>query len=152
MTKRSNLALTLALLALGTVAAASASAAPADYRDEIRKYRASREAELKADDGWLTVAGLFWLKPGANVVGSATGSDMQPQPDIHIVGEVEPRRHHARNCVLAVIDVQHSAHDLRIGVVALPPQPVADQGDGVARVERTILRNPGPSWVPTPRS
>jgi uncharacterized protein (DUF1684 family) len=75
MTKRSNL-LTLTLFTLGTVAAASASTL-ADYRDEIRKYRASREAELQADDGWLTVAGLFWLKPGANVVGSAAGSDIR---------------------------------------------------------------------------
>jgi uncharacterized protein len=52
-------------------------AAPADtYRAEILKYRAAREAELKADDGWLTVTGLFWLKPGTNVAGSAAGSDV----------------------------------------------------------------------------
>ena len=76
MTTRSNLALTLAFVALAAVAT-SASAVSGDYRDEIRKYRASREAELKADDGWLTVAGLFWLKPGANVVGSAAGSDIR---------------------------------------------------------------------------
>ena len=47
------------------------------YRDEILKYRAQREAELKADDGWLTVSGLFWLKPGPNVAGSAAGSDLR---------------------------------------------------------------------------
>ncbi len=47
------------------------------YRAEIRKYRAERVKELKADDGWLTVAGLFWLKPGANVAGSAPGSDVR---------------------------------------------------------------------------
>ncbi len=47
------------------------------YQNEIRKYRAQREAELKADDGWLTVAGLFWLKPGANVAGSAAASDVR---------------------------------------------------------------------------
>jgi uncharacterized protein (DUF1684 family) len=52
-------------------------AAPADtYRAEILKYRAAREAELKADDGWLTVTGLFLLKPGTNVAGSAAGSDV----------------------------------------------------------------------------
>jgi uncharacterized protein (DUF1684 family) len=78
MDRGSSLTLALGLFTLGTVAAASAPAAtPANYRDEIRKYRASREAELKADDGWLTVAGLFWLKPGANVVGSAAGSDIR---------------------------------------------------------------------------
>jgi len=73
---RSSLTVTLALVVLGAVATI-ASTLPGDYRDEILKYRASREAELKADDGWLTVAGLFWLKPGANVAGSAAGSDIR---------------------------------------------------------------------------
>jgi uncharacterized protein (DUF1684 family) len=50
------------------------------YHDEILKYRAHREAELRADDGWLTVAGLFWLKPGSNVAGSAAGSDVRLPP------------------------------------------------------------------------
>jgi len=59
------------------LAATFVSAPPDSYRDEILKYRAQREAELKADDGWLTVTGLFWLKPGANVAGSAAGSDVR---------------------------------------------------------------------------
>ena len=46
------------------------------YRAEIEKARAARLAELAADDGWLTVTGLFWLKPGRNVAGSAPGSDI----------------------------------------------------------------------------
>ena len=71
-----NRVLTVAYVVLGAVAT-SASTPPGDYRDEIRKYRAGREAELKADDGWLTVVGLFWLKPGANVTGSAAGSAIQ---------------------------------------------------------------------------
>ena len=46
------------------------------YRAEIEQYRAKRVQELTADDGWLTVAGLFWLKPGPNTAGSADGSDI----------------------------------------------------------------------------
>ena len=46
------------------------------YRAEIETYRAEREAQLKADDGWLTVAGLFWLKEGENVAGSDPRSDI----------------------------------------------------------------------------
>jgi uncharacterized protein (DUF1684 family) len=46
------------------------------YRADIEKFRADRAAELRADDGWLTVAGLFWLKPGVNTAGSANGSDV----------------------------------------------------------------------------
>lgn len=38
---------------------------------ELQKWRAEREAKLKADDGWLTVAGLFWLREGPNTVGTA---------------------------------------------------------------------------------
>lgn len=61
---------------IGLIAACLAAPAQPSYRDEILKYRAAREAELAADDGWLTVAGLFWLKPGTNVAGSASGSDV----------------------------------------------------------------------------
>ncbi len=47
------------------------------YRETIDAARAKRVTELKADDGWLTVAGLFWLKPGPNVAGSSPGSDIR---------------------------------------------------------------------------
>jgi len=40
------------------------------YQADIEHWRRTREAALKADDGWLTVAGLFWLKEGANPFGS----------------------------------------------------------------------------------
>jgi uncharacterized protein len=43
------------------------------YVPEITKWRAEREARLKADDGWLTVAGLFWLTEGENAIGTSEG-------------------------------------------------------------------------------
>jgi len=43
------------------------------YQQQIEDWRAHREARLKADDGWLTVAGLFWLSDGDNTAG--TGAD-----------------------------------------------------------------------------
>jgi uncharacterized protein (DUF1684 family) len=45
------------------------------YRDEIESWRRAREARLTADGGWLTVAGLFWLKEGENTFGSDAGND-----------------------------------------------------------------------------
>lgn len=39
-------------------------------------WRAERETELKSETGWLTVAGLFFLRPGLNTVGTATASDV----------------------------------------------------------------------------
>ena len=51
-----QMAFALALLvAVGVVAAADEA-----YRAEVRKWRAERETRLKADGGWLSVAGLFW--------------------------------------------------------------------------------------------
>lgn len=66
-------------LAIATgVAWLSLSAETADpaYRKQIEDYRAKREAALKADGGWLTVTGLFWLKEGDNTLGSDTVNDV----------------------------------------------------------------------------
>src|SRR5512140_2200289 len=65
---------TLALAAVSLFAADSA------YHQEIVRWRAEREAKLKADDGWLTVVGLHWLHEGANTVGSDQKSDA-PLPE-----------------------------------------------------------------------
>jgi uncharacterized protein (DUF1684 family) len=59
--------------ALGFLALTLALGQPApsaDYRAEIEKYRSGRLAELKDDHGFLTLAGLYWLKPGVNTAGS----------------------------------------------------------------------------------
>lgn len=42
----------------------------AAYREEQSRWRSERETSLKADGGWLTVTGLFWLQAGENPVGT----------------------------------------------------------------------------------
>jgi uncharacterized protein (DUF1684 family) len=42
------------------------------YSQEISKWRQNREADLTADNGWLTLAGLFFLKQGKTSFGSAS--------------------------------------------------------------------------------
>ena len=44
--------------------------ASAAYKAEIMKWRRDRDAALRAPDGWLTLAGLYWLKEGSNSSGS----------------------------------------------------------------------------------
>ena len=63
---------TLRLVAWASVLAgwAAIPAGDTSYRATIEQWRAQQEAELKADDGWLTVSGLFWLKDGINLAGS----------------------------------------------------------------------------------
>ena len=40
-----------------------------DHASDVEAWRTKRLATLKADDGWLTVAGLHWLKQGLNRFG-----------------------------------------------------------------------------------
>jgi hypothetical protein len=52
-----------ALLAVAAMFAAST------YQEEIAAWHEQRLAKLKAEDGWLSLAGLFWLHEGANPFG-----------------------------------------------------------------------------------
>ena len=56
--------------------AGMALAAVTAYESEIAQWRRAREAALKADGGWLTVAGLFWLHEGANRFGKDASNDI----------------------------------------------------------------------------
>jgi uncharacterized protein (DUF1684 family) len=40
------------------------------YEKEIDSWHEKREANLKKENGWLTVSGLFWLEEGENTIGS----------------------------------------------------------------------------------
>jgi uncharacterized protein (DUF1684 family) len=62
--------------AAGVLALALAGAAPAPYREAIQGWRAERETKLRAEEGWLAVAGLFWLRDGEYRLGTAAGSDL----------------------------------------------------------------------------
>jgi uncharacterized protein (DUF1684 family) len=53
-----------------------AAAQPDDYRAAIERWRADREMRLLGDEGWLTVAGLFFLKDGDNSFGSSPLNDI----------------------------------------------------------------------------
>ncbi len=64
---------TIALLSLALVP--GAVQADEAYRAEVQKWRQDRETRLKADGGWLTVAGLFWLKEGESRFGSDPAND-----------------------------------------------------------------------------
>jgi uncharacterized protein (DUF1684 family) len=76
-------ALTLALLPFGLAllgaspAAAQDAAGDAAWRQSLSAWRAQQEHALAAPDGWLTLAGLEWLKPGINSVGAAADNQIK---------------------------------------------------------------------------
>ncbi len=47
------------------------------WRQGLLSWRAQREHELAAPDGWLTLAGLEWLKPGINSFGTAEDNQIR---------------------------------------------------------------------------
>ena len=47
------------------------------YQEQIERWRRHMEDSLRAEDGWLALAGLFWLQEGSNRVGA--------DPDAEIV-------------------------------------------------------------------
>src|SRR5215469_7017212 len=60
-------------LAVGAPAA-PAGATPASEQAAIAAWRSARAASLTSDTGWLTLAGLYWLKEGENTFGRAPGN------------------------------------------------------------------------------
>lgn len=46
------------------------------YEQSIDKWRQEMDTNLRRENGWLALAGLFWLRNGTNVIGSARSSDI----------------------------------------------------------------------------
>jgi uncharacterized protein (DUF1684 family) len=67
----------LGIVCAALAAVGAGSTTDSIYRAQIEAWRVAREASLKADGGWLTVAGLFWLKDGPSSFGSAPDNDIR---------------------------------------------------------------------------
>ena len=51
--------------------------AQSDYVTAVEKWRSDEAADLRKEDGWLTLAGLFWLKDAVNTVGGGSQFDVR---------------------------------------------------------------------------
>ena len=49
--------------------------ASSTYDNSIHEWQQKRDKGLRSEDGWLTLVGLFWLKPGNNTIGSTDSND-----------------------------------------------------------------------------
>ena len=63
-------------LVLITASAAFAQPPAASEQERINAWRKSRVTELTADDGWLTLVGLHWLRDGVNRAGSGPDANL----------------------------------------------------------------------------
>ena len=48
-----------------------------EYQNSILKWRQEVENNLRRENGWLALAGLFWLRKGTNLIGSDLESDIR---------------------------------------------------------------------------
>src|SRR5512143_737611 len=51
--------------------------AEVDYVKAVRDWRLEMDAAIRRENNWSTLAGLFWLKPGANSLGSSPDCDVR---------------------------------------------------------------------------
>jgi uncharacterized protein len=66
----------LRTLALCALVGCACLADDGEYRASVEKWRQAYEVDLRSDDGWLTVSGLFWLHEGANTFGSGKANNI----------------------------------------------------------------------------
>lgn len=52
------------------------------YADQIKQWQATREKKLRADNGWLTLAGRYPLKQGPNTFGTGKENDIVLPPQL----------------------------------------------------------------------
>ncbi len=66
----------LAAMGVGGASRLDAQANPGANSD-VMQWRVERARELSAPDGWLTLVGLEWLKPGMNSIGAAADNSIK---------------------------------------------------------------------------
>jgi uncharacterized protein (DUF1684 family) len=49
---------------------------PEEHRASVLAWRDARDSRLRDPDGWLTLVGLYWLRPGDNRFGAAPDNDL----------------------------------------------------------------------------
>ncbi|MCD8540722.1 MAG: DUF1684 domain-containing protein [Leadbetterella sp.] len=98
------------------------------YKKEIDDAHARREAALKAENGWLNVSGLFWLKEGNNKVGATPGFEVR-FPD----GKALPKlgELHLENGVVTFIS---DSREVLLNGKAAEPSAIVFNGEGRAPV------------------
>jgi uncharacterized protein (DUF1684 family) len=67
----------IASVMTGVLSATLTTAGPSSYDAAATEaWRTTRQQQLASADGWLTVSGLYFLKPGRNTIGGDPSSDV----------------------------------------------------------------------------
>jgi uncharacterized protein (DUF1684 family) len=74
--KKRNSFIVLSVLTAAIAGCHSSSLSSKEYKAKINQWHQQRVKKLTQKDGWLTLAGLFWLQPGCNRFGSDSSNDV----------------------------------------------------------------------------
>ncbi|MGC1451597.1 MAG: DUF1684 domain-containing protein [Candidatus Sulfotelmatobacter sp.] len=134
MNRSTRLLVAVALLtsALVVLGATSPEAPDASYIHSFEKWKEDQTADLK--ENWLSLAGLFWLKPGANTFGSeASNQIVFPNGPAH-AGEFDLTGKEV------TLKLQTDAHATIAGKPVTSARLDPDTSEHVTRVEMGTLR------------
>lgn len=97
------------LLLLTLVLSAPVWAEDRAHAEEIEAWRANRLERLTAEDGWLTLVGLFWLEEGENSIGSSPDAKIRLPEDKapSEVGSISFDGEKVELRVVSSVDVRH---------------------------------------------
>ena len=70
-----------AIAAIFALMATARVSAQGSYEHELAEWRSQRVATLKGPDGWLNLAGLYWLEEGPNSFGASADNDLVAPAD-----------------------------------------------------------------------
>ena len=76
----------LLVSSLGIGAALASTPDQDAYVDSVKQWRDRAEQGLKRDNGWLTLAGRFQMKPGVNTFGTGADNDIVFPPELKGTG------------------------------------------------------------------
>ncbi|HEX7197663.1 MAG TPA: DUF1684 domain-containing protein, partial [Candidatus Limnocylindria bacterium] len=82
---------------------------PAAHRSSVEAWRRERYAALQREIGWLTLAGLGWLRPGVNTLGADPDNDVVLPAGPPLAGTLTVADHGAR----ATGDFRHDGAPVR---------------------------------------
>src|SRR5689334_14712756 len=66
----------LAACCVALLLASCAKEADPAFIADVEQWRAGRETRLKAENGWLSLVGLFWIEQGVSKIGSDPAADV----------------------------------------------------------------------------
>src|SRR5579859_4023950 len=97
------------------------------YQEEIGQWRQQMDAALRAENGWLSLAGLFWLQPGRMTIGADPASDIVLPAGEQQIGWIDLEGDQAHLFILPGVDARLRDMPLTDRVLHADTEPLPDR-------------------------